>query len=209
MWWIIRFCTWISGGLPVRAQAKMEQKMGRASWTSSCAGVPDNSAGSHRSSVNGHWTTMKGPNTVSALFTLWPVPLASKINPSAWHPADVTLVTSAVMKRELAANKCTEERIQVWQRGVDTSVFHPKFRSADCASQAKPVLQQCRKFAKSLPFWPELLMLQRLHTPCQARFPAYQQLRQHFELPGSGACSLLQAASGRSQKGCSLLYLLF
>eukprot|EP00891_Asterochloris_glomerata_P003976 jgi/Astpho2/3976/e_gw1.00063.105.1_t len=45
--------------------------------------------------------------------------------------SDVTLVTSAVMKRELAANKCTEERIQVWQRGVDTSVFHPKFRSAD------------------------------------------------------------------------------
>ena len=56
---------------------------------------------------------------------------------SAGHPADVTLVTSAVMKRELASNKCTEERIQVWQRGVDTSVFHPKFRSADFAAQAE------------------------------------------------------------------------
>lgn len=43
--------------------------------------------------------------------------------------ADLTLVTSAVMKAELTANKCHDKQIEIWQRGVDTEVFHPRYRS--------------------------------------------------------------------------------
>ncbi|KAK9823296.1 hypothetical protein WJX72_001700 [[Myrmecia] bisecta] len=43
--------------------------------------------------------------------------------------ADLTLVTSLAMKQELTANRCTAGKIDVWQRGVDTHVFNPRFRS--------------------------------------------------------------------------------
>lgn len=43
--------------------------------------------------------------------------------------ADLTLVTSAVMKAELSANKCHDKQIEIWQRGVDTEVFHPRYRT--------------------------------------------------------------------------------
>ncbi len=42
--------------------------------------------------------------------------------------ADLTLVTSRIMKDELAANQCHDKPIEIWQRGVDTDVFHPRFR---------------------------------------------------------------------------------
>mmetsp|Transcript_37787 Transcript_37787/g.95457 ORF Transcript_37787/g.95457 Transcript_37787/m.95457 type:complete len:496 (+) Transcript_37787:109-1596(+) len=44
--------------------------------------------------------------------------------------ADLTLVTSTIMKDELSENKC-KDNIHVWQRGVDTDVFHPKHKSAE------------------------------------------------------------------------------
>jgi len=44
--------------------------------------------------------------------------------------ADLTLVTSAAMAEELARNRCRRKSIDVWQRGVDTDVFHPRYRSA-------------------------------------------------------------------------------
>ena len=44
--------------------------------------------------------------------------------------ADLTLVTSQAMKAELARNRCRAASIDVWQRGVDTDVFHPRHRSA-------------------------------------------------------------------------------
>lgn len=57
----------------------------------------------------------------------------------AWDVANRQLPASvaAVMRhlwpnalqRELAVHKCTEERIEVWQRGVDTNRFNPGFRS--------------------------------------------------------------------------------
>jgi sulfoquinovosyltransferase len=43
--------------------------------------------------------------------------------------ADLTLVTSAAMADELARNRCRRKSIDVWQRGVDTDVFHPRYRS--------------------------------------------------------------------------------
>jgi sulfoquinovosyltransferase len=43
--------------------------------------------------------------------------------------ADLTLVTSAAMADELAKNRCRRKSIDVWQRGVDTDVFNPRFRS--------------------------------------------------------------------------------
>ncbi|KAF5840931.1 hypothetical protein DUNSADRAFT_15132 [Dunaliella salina] len=45
--------------------------------------------------------------------------------------SDLTLVTSKAMKDELIKNMCRVKSIDVWQRGVDTEVFHPRFRSAD------------------------------------------------------------------------------
>ncbi|KAI8474795.1 MAG: UDP-Glycosyltransferase/glycogen phosphorylase [Monoraphidium minutum] len=45
--------------------------------------------------------------------------------------ADLTLVTSAVMKAELERNRCRPKSIDVWQRGVDTDVFHPRHRCAE------------------------------------------------------------------------------
>ena len=107
----------------------------------------------------------------------------------------MTLVTSAVMKRELAANKCAEERIQVWQRGVDTSVFHPKYRSASFAVQHEMCCSIVRSRQMTCPVWPDLLVLQRHATPCQlSRCPAYLQLFQASEVPSCSACSLLQMA---------------
>ncbi|GAX82120.1 hypothetical protein CEUSTIGMA_g9548.t1 [Chlamydomonas eustigma] len=45
--------------------------------------------------------------------------------------SDLTLVTSAAMKSELIKNLCRVKSIDVWQRGVDTEVFNPKFRDLE------------------------------------------------------------------------------
>ncbi|KAJ9516133.1 hypothetical protein QJQ45_024563 [Haematococcus lacustris] len=44
--------------------------------------------------------------------------------------SDLTLVTSKAMKDELTRNDCRTKSIDVWQRGVDTEVFNPRFRNA-------------------------------------------------------------------------------
>lgn len=49
--------------------------------------------------------------------------------------SDLTLVTSAAMKNELIKNLCRQKSIDVWQRGVDTEVFNPKFRCAEMRSR--------------------------------------------------------------------------
>ena len=43
--------------------------------------------------------------------------------------AALTLVTSSSMKKELESNGC--KRVVVWQKGVDTDAFHPRFRNQD------------------------------------------------------------------------------
>lgn len=47
-----------------------------------------------------------------------------------WSRASsLMLVTSAVMRRELGEQNCA--RISVWMRGVDTELFHPRFKRAE------------------------------------------------------------------------------
>ena len=36
----------------------------------------------------------------------------------------------ALLQLELAKNKCTPERLEVWQRGVDTIRFNPSYKCA-------------------------------------------------------------------------------
>mmetsp|Transcript_12544 Transcript_12544/g.37669 ORF Transcript_12544/g.37669 Transcript_12544/m.37669 type:complete len:523 (-) Transcript_12544:480-2048(-) len=45
--------------------------------------------------------------------------------------ADLTLVTSKVMREELVKNRCPNDSLDVWQRGVDTEAFHPRHRSQE------------------------------------------------------------------------------
>lgn len=60
---------------------------------------------------------------------------AGKMEPLLWwgmrqgyNRADLTLATSTAMQTELERNGI--ERVQVWQRGVDTERFHPRHASA-------------------------------------------------------------------------------
>jgi len=43
--------------------------------------------------------------------------------------ADLTMVTSSILKDELKGENCP--RLEVWQKGVDTVTFNPKFRSEE------------------------------------------------------------------------------
>jgi sulfoquinovosyltransferase len=43
--------------------------------------------------------------------------------------SDVTMVTSSILQEELRGEGCP--RLEVWQKGVDTVTFHPKFRSEE------------------------------------------------------------------------------
>jgi len=45
--------------------------------------------------------------------------------------ADLTLVTSEPLRRELEANHCWGDRIEVWKKGVDTLDFHPRHASRE------------------------------------------------------------------------------
>jgi hypothetical protein len=47
------------------------------------------------------------------------------------------LVTSTVMEKELSENGC--KNLDVWQRGVDTNVFNPKFKSDDMRVSDMPL----------------------------------------------------------------------
>lgn len=40
-----------------------------------------------------------------------------------------TDILHSVLQLELSRNKCRDKRIDVWPRAVDTTVFHPAFRS--------------------------------------------------------------------------------
>lgn len=99
----------------------------------------------------------------------------------ALNIADVTCCWS--LQRELAKNKCTEERIEVWQRGVDTVRFNPSYRSD--AMRAR--------LSDGHPEMPLLVHVGRLgagqlHSQSYLRLLAYglclvmPVLRQHFAL---------------------------
>lgn len=49
------------------------------------------------------------------------------------NQADLTLTTSPEMKNELEKNGI--DRVSVWQKGIDTTVFHPRFKNADMRSR--------------------------------------------------------------------------
>ena len=82
------------------------------------------------------------------------------------------------MQRELAVHKCTEERIEVWQRGVDTSKFNPSYRSeamraqlSDGHPEAPLLVHVGRLGAGEMPScWPLATSLCLLKL-CRARMP--------------------------------------
>ncbi|KAG2433116.1 hypothetical protein HYH02_012818 [Chlamydomonas schloesseri] len=103
--------------------------------------------------------------------------------------ADLALVTSHAMKTELSRNACRSQSIEVWPRGVDADVFHPRHRSA--AMRAR--------LSGGVPDAPLLLYVGRLGAEknlealrsvlgavpgCRLALvgdgPARQQLEQHF-----------------------------
>lgn len=45
--------------------------------------------------------------------------------------ADLTLVPSNMMKKELHANGCRSKRIDVWQQAVDTEIFNPRYKTQE------------------------------------------------------------------------------
>lgn len=66
-------------------------------------------------------------------------PLLWELLKGAHNQADLNLCTSSVMVQELVNHEI--ERVDLWQRGVDTELFHPSLASRemrDCLSQGHP-----------------------------------------------------------------------
>lgn len=47
----------------------------------------------------------------------------------------LALAAPAPRQAELSKNKCENKKIEVWQRGVDTWQFNPRFRDAEMRKQ--------------------------------------------------------------------------
>ena len=112
MWLIIRFCTWISDVTLVTSQV-MQVSLAITHFCSNCRrcfSMPMIVIHSDRPpSTKKLCRSMAKTSTAN---TLW-----------CW------------LQRELAAHKCQAERIEVWQRGVDTIRFHPSYRSDSMRSR--------------------------------------------------------------------------
>jgi len=66
-------------------------------------------------------------------YNLWfMVPLLWALIRLMHTAAQLTLLTSSLMRNEFKAEKAApEETLHVWRKGVDTEVFHPRFRSRE------------------------------------------------------------------------------
>jgi len=60
---------------------------------------------------------------------IWLVPCMWAVIRFMHRLADLTLVTSEPLRRELEANHCWGDRIEVWKKGVDTRDFNPRHAS--------------------------------------------------------------------------------
>lgn len=107
MWLVIRFCTWISDVTLVTSQV-MKVRLHHPLLLFRAHSV------SERASCGEEMYT-KMPEAQS---------LSTKL---LWQHLDSHQLR-LVLQRELAEHKCTAERIQVWQRGVDTVRFNPSYR---------------------------------------------------------------------------------
>jgi len=104
--------------------------------------------------------------------------------------AQLTLLTSSLLRNEFKAEKAApEETLQVWRKGVDTEVFHPRFRSQEMRKRLTnghpedPVIVYVGRLGteKNLTFLKEILArLPNLRLAFVGNGPNREDLEQFF-----------------------------
>lgn len=93
------------------------------------------------------------------------------------------------MQAELGRHQCKKSRLHVWQRGVDTETFHPRFRSAEMRARMTgdrpdaPLLVHVGRLGAEKNLFVLRDMLQRLPGACLAFVgdgPSRADLEAHF-----------------------------
>ena len=97
--------------------------------------------------------------------------------------------TGICLQEELSNHECKRSRLEIWQRGVDTDAFNPRFRSMDMRSQltdgnpSAPLLIHVGRLGAEKNLFVLKDMLQKIpgaHLAFVGDGPSRKQLQQHF-----------------------------
>ena len=106
-----------------------------------------------------------------------------------WHARQARTARARV-QQELSKHACNESRLDVWQRGVDTDTFHPRFRSQDMRSQMTdghpeaPLLIHVGRLGAEKNLFVLKDMLEQIpgaHLAFVGDGPSREQLQAHFK----------------------------
>ena len=98
--------------------------------------------------------------------------------------------TGICLQEELSNHKCKRSRLEIWQRGVDTDAFNPRFRSMDMRSQltdgnpSAPLLIHVGRLGAEKNLFVLKDMLQKIpgaHLAFVGDGPSRKQLQEHFK----------------------------